>query len=137
MPAASAISRIPGFEARGIARVAAGQHHRGAERVPAQHPRLIDRAAERGPETRNRPARRREHGEPAEQGFELVERDVVEEGVAAVEQAGDAAGLDVARDALRRVEVERALGVALARQRRDRKDATKILQVDWGWRHAP
>ncbi len=103
------------LEARRIARVAARQHHRRPERVPPHQPGLIDRPAERGPEARNRPARRREHGEPAEQGFELVERDVVEEGVAAVEQAGDAAGLDVPRHAFRRVEVERALGVALAR----------------------
>ena len=123
MPAASAISRMPASRPAASRGSPQGSIIARAERVPAQQPRLIDRAPERRAEARDRPARRREPGEPAEQGFVLVERDVVEEGVAAVEEPRDAAGLDVPRHAFRRVEVERALGVALARQRRDGEDA--------------
>ena len=130
MPAASAISRMPASRPAGSRGSPHGQHHRRPERVPPQQPGLIDRPAERGPEARNRPARRREHREPAEQGFVLVERDVVEEGVAAVEEPRDAAGLDVPRHAFRRVEVERALGVALARKRRDGEDAGEVVDRD-------
>src|SRR4029079_6376907 len=46
----------PGFHARGIARVAARQHHRAAKRIAAEEARLIDRAAEGRTDTWNRPA---------------------------------------------------------------------------------
>ena len=52
-------------------------------------------------------------GQPAEQHVELVERDVVEERVAAVEEPGDAAGLDVRGDALGGIEIEAAPRVRL------------------------
>ncbi len=96
------------LEAARVARVAARQHHRGPER---------DAAAAAAPDrSRGRttvrcwgsPSATPGTREPAEQRLELVERDVVEEGVAAVEQPGDAAGFDVPRHAFGGVEVERA-----------------------------
>ena len=120
------------LEAGRVARVAAGQHHRacGTRAAAAAAPGRW-RGRTTGPRLG---IAQRDDGntrEPAEQRFVLVERDVVEEGVAAVEEARDAAGLDVPRHAFGRVEVERALGVALARQRRDGEDAGEIVQVGW------
>ncbi len=106
-----------------VARIAARQHHRAGERVPLEEARLIDRTAERGTHAGDGPARRREPGQPAEERLVLVERDVVEERVAAVEISRDAAGRDVARHAFGRVEVEAAPRVALAREGRHRVDA--------------
>ena len=95
--------------------------------MTAQQTRLVDGAAERRPEARDRPACRRKRREPAEEHVVLVERDVVEERVAAVEVPRDAAGLDVPRDALGGVEVEAAARVALARQRRNGEDGLQDL----------
>jgi hypothetical protein len=58
---------------------------------------------------------------------------VVQEGVAAVEQPGDAAGFDVPRHALGGVEIERPLRRAFAGKRRNGEHAGEI--VDWDGAH--
>ena len=97
-----------GLEAARVARVAARQHHGGAEAVSLQQARLVHRAAEGRSDAWNRPPRRREPGQPLEQRRVFIERDVVQERVAAVEVACDAALLDVLRHAFGGIEVERA-----------------------------
>ena len=110
MPAASAISRMPASHAARVARIAAGQHHRGGEGMAPEDAGLIDGAAERRAEARNRPPRRREVGQPVEERFVLGKRDVVEERVSAVEEARDAAVGDVPGDLFGRIEIEAAVG---------------------------
>ena len=119
-----------GFEAARIPGIAARQQHRGAERTATQEPRLIDGAAERRPETRDGPARGVESGQPVDERLVLVERDMVEERVAAVEIPADAALVDVAGDALGRLEIQRAPGAALAGKRRNREDALEVGRCD-------
>ena len=109
------------FASARIARIAAGQHHRGGEGMAAQDAGLIDGAAERWAEARNRPPRGREVGQPVEERFVLGERDVVEERVSTVEEARDAAVGDVPGDLFGRIEIEAAVAVGLARQAAGRR----------------
>ncbi len=51
---------------------------------------------------------------------------MVQEGVAAIQEPGDAAGLDVPRHAFSGIEVERPLRVALAGQWRNGEDTGEI-----------
>ena len=90
------------LDARGVARIAARQHHRGGEGVATKQAGLIERSPERRTEARDRPPWRRKSGQPVEQRFVLGERDVIEKRVAAVEEARDAAVGDVPGDAVRR-----------------------------------
>ena len=85
--------------------------------MTTEEARLIEGAAERWADARNRPARRREVGQPVEERFVLGQRDVVEERVAAVEKARDAPLGDVPGDLFGGVEVEAAAAVGFARQR--------------------
>ena len=78
----------PGFHAARIAWIAAGQRHDCTECVPPQQARLIHGPPERWTDTRDCPARGRERRQPPEERVVLVERDVVEEGVPAVEDIG-------------------------------------------------
>jgi hypothetical protein len=86
--------------------------------MPAEQPHLIDGAAEGRTEARNRPPGRRKRSKPAQEQLELVQRDVVQECISAVEIARDAACFDVPRDSLGGIEVKAAAGVVLPRQRR-------------------
>ena len=69
-----------------------------------------------------------EVGQPVEERFVLGERDVVEERVAAVEEARDAAVGDVPGDLFGRIEIEAAVAVGLARQRRDGVNAPQVFE---------
>src|SRR5262249_60302222 len=88
-----------------------------------------DRAAERRTDARDRPARRGERREAGPHRLEVAERRVVEEGVAAIEESRDAAGLDMPRDALGGVELQRAFWIAVSGQRRNGEDAVEISYV--------
>ncbi len=117
-----------GLEALRVAGIAAGQHHRARKGMAANHAGLIDRPAERRSETRDRDPASRKRVEPAKQVLVLVERDVIDEGVAAIEKPADAAVGDVPGQRFRGVEVEAAAAVGLARQRRHGVDAADVLE---------
>ena len=97
--------------------------------MAAQDAGLIDGAAERGAEARNRPPRGREVGQPVEERLVLGQRNVVQERVAAVEEARDAAVGDMPGDLFGRIEIEAAVAVGLARQRRDRVTPQRSSRV--------
>src|SRR6185436_21139588 len=90
----------------------------------------IDRAAKRRPNARNWPSGRRESPQPAEQRFVLIERDVIEERVAAVEVPCDAAVLDVLRHGLGAIEVDGAPGAGVPGKRWNREYPRQFLNLD-------
>ena len=129
MPAADAISRSPASRPSGVARVAARQGHRGREAVAAQDRRLVHRAPERGADARDRPAFDAAH--PVEELRVLRKREVVQEGVAAVEEAREPARGHVAHERRVLLEVELPRSRRLARERRHGEDALQVLECDW------
>ncbi len=126
MPAASAISRMPASTPCGSRGSPQGRTMAVGKCVATEETGLIDGAPERRPEARDRPPRRVEAGQPVEQRFVLGKRDVVEERVAAVEEARDAAVGDMPGDLFGGVEVERTFGrrpcAAAAERRRRPRD---------------
>ena len=61
-----------GLHPQGVARIAAGQHHRAAERMAAQETRLVDGPPERRAQARDGPAPGGESGQPAQERFVLA-----------------------------------------------------------------
>ena len=106
------------------ARAIAARQHMRSGTVAADEARLVDRGATT--DTWESASAAPRTGQPA-QSDRTLERDVVEEGIAAVEIPCDSAGRDVTRHTFGRVEVEAAPGVALARQRRHRIDAIQLV----------
>jgi hypothetical protein len=93
--------------------------------------RLVECVSERWTKARNRDAARGKTREPLGECFELPQRRVVEERIAAVEEARDAAGLDVARNTLGFVEIDGAARRILPRQWRDREDAVDVSRTPY------
>ena len=122
-----------------VARVAAGKRHDAAERVTPHQAGLVERAAERRTDARDRPPVGREAREPVDQRFVLSKGDVVEERVPAVQHPRHAATRDVGRDTLGGVEVQLAPGRGGARQRRNGKYPAQVVLCNRGScaRHGP
>ena len=120
----------PGFASGRVTRISARKHHGRGKVMATQQAGLIDGAAERWTEARNRPPRRGEVGQPVEERFVLGKRDVVEERVAAVEEARDASVDDVPGDLFGGVEIEAAAAVGFARERRDGIDAPQVFESE-------
>jgi hypothetical protein len=96
---------------------------------------LIEGAAERWPDARDRPSRLGEPGQPVDQRLEVVERNVIQKRVAAVQITGDASRLDVPGNAFGGVEIETPSSVGPARKRGDRKDAGELLRINRTTQH--
>src|SRR5207245_3554533 len=105
-----------GLEAGGVSRVGAGKRHGARKAVPPEERRLVQRSAERGTEAGDRPVLVPEARQPANELFVFAQRQVIKEGVAAVDEPAEAAGSHVPQQPMALDAVEAAKAGRGARQ---------------------